>query len=215
VSYTQLFGQILDTINGSEDARLIIEAMVAGTSTPILSIGPGVIVGVNGSDKGVGALNADGLYVGGHGVIAQTLISSTSTSSTSSATIPFDDTIPQNTEGVEILSQAITPINANSTILITADVHLGSSAAAVPAIAALFVDSATNALAARSQFCSSLEGCSMTLRYAVAAVNTSSRTYKLRVGLGTGTVTICGDSGGRIFGGVSICSLTVQEVLPQ
>jgi hypothetical protein len=52
--------------------------------------------------------------------IAQELVSETGAVATGTTQIPIDDTIPQNTEGDQYLSLAITPTNALSTFKVRA-----------------------------------------------------------------------------------------------
>jgi hypothetical protein len=131
---------------------------------------------------------------------------------TGTTLIPLDDTIPQISEGTEIITRAITPANASNTLEITANVMLTSSVSAHVSMA-LFVDSTTDAIAAITQAVGNTSFVeSVTLRFRVAAGSTTARTYRLRVGPNSAaTVTINGQAGTRIFGGVAISSLTITE----
>jgi hypothetical protein len=65
-TYAEIDSQILDTTDTSEDGRMILRTMVAGTSTDIVTLGPGVQIGApTGGDKGAATLNATQLYVAG------------------------------------------------------------------------------------------------------------------------------------------------------
>src|SRR4029077_4212584 len=88
-----------------------------------------------------------GLMVGPGGVI-QTSYAEYTANSNLSAVIPIDDTIPQNTEGTEILAAAITPKFSSSRILVTFAGQWATSIV-VTMIAALFRDASASALAAR------------------------------------------------------------------
>lgn len=70
--YALLTATILDQNNGSEDARLTLYAMVAGTKTAIATYGPGVQFGApTGGDQGAGTLNmAAGLYLNGSAIVS-------------------------------------------------------------------------------------------------------------------------------------------------
>ena len=130
--------------------------------------------------------------------------------------IADDDTIPQIGEGKEILSLAVTPSNAASTLIIKGSGNLGHSAAQNQTVLALFVDATANALA--SSFGTS-ENANMTekveVEHIVSAGSTSARTYRLRFGPGSaGTCGINGSSGGRLHGGVLRTILEVWEILP-
>ena len=51
---------------------------------------------------------------GGGGILIQQVASVTTSFATHTTVMPADDTIPQNTEGAEILTRAITPTNASN-----------------------------------------------------------------------------------------------------
>jgi len=214
--YARIVADILDPTAGSEDAKLRIRTIVAGTLTDVLHIGPGVQIGApTGVDKGAGTLNAAaGLYIAGHGTVAQVVNDVEQLLVTSATTIPNDDTIPQNTEGVEVLSVAITPTNASSVLEIEVIVQLGASTT-INATAALFVDSTANALAAAGTRLDASWQATVAFIHRVSAASTSSRTYKVRVGLASGTVSLNGIAGVQRYGGVASSSITVREILPQ
>jgi hypothetical protein len=120
------------------------------------------------------------------GKLAQAVTASSVTSGSTTANIPFDDTIPQNTEGLEILTLAITPKNASSTLQITATVTV-SGGGLVSVAGALFVDSTANAIAANLNTVGGLGYfSSLTVVASISAGSTSARTYKLRIGNSTG-----------------------------
>lgn len=216
-TYARIIAEITDATAGSEDARLYLRTTIAGTLTTALLLEQGAQIGApTGGDKGVGTPNANGLYVGGHGTMAQSLTTSYATYTSTATAIPYDDTIPQITEGIEIMTQAITPVNASSTILIRVDLVYGVNAPGTSVNAALFVDATANAVkAASSSAAGGVNTATLSFEYSVSATNTSVRTYRLRVGPGSGTMYINGDSSARRFGGVSACTMTVQEILPQ
>ena len=148
--YGGIDAAILDPTNGSEDAVVRLRAIVNGSLTAPLTAGQGVQIGnPTGGDKGVGSLNsAAGVYIAGHGTIAQVVRDTDATYSTTTAQIPDDNTIPQQTEGTEIMSATITPTNAGSKIRIRASVMATHSVASNPCILSLFQDATSNAIAA-------------------------------------------------------------------
>ena len=78
---------------------------------------------------------------------------------------------------------------------------------------ALFQDTTANALAAETNlFYSTNWGGGITLIHYMAAGTTSSTTFKIRIGLTSGTTTLNGQGGTRLFGGTCSSSLTVTEV---
>lgn len=151
---------------------------------------------VNGNDKGV----------------LQVVSNSVSAVSTTTTAIPNDDTIPQIGEGVELLTQAITPKSEDSDLIIIADLNCHHDVGSGTVTIALFVGATADALTSRLIFAATQS--SGTLMIKIAAGSTTARTYRIRVsrGSGVGTVTINGTSGGRIHGGVALSNLLIMEV---
>lgn len=126
--------------------------------------------------------------------------------------IPYDDTIPQNTEGTEFMTQAITPKSATNILSIDVT-FFGAHTALTNYIMALFQDSGVNALSATNI---SAPGAGylqiITLRYSMVAGTTSSTTFKVRAGgSAAGTMAMNGDSGARRFGGVAASNIRIIE----
>lgn len=132
---------------------------------------------------------------------------------TGTTTIPLDDTIPQNTEGTEFMSQAITP-KSTTNILYIEVVFRCSISSAQDIIIALFQDSTANALAATSVYQATASGRSiLTLNYKMTAGTTSATTFKLRAGpQSSGTLTFNGTAATREFGAITKSSIRITEV---
>ena len=82
-------------------------------------------------------------------VVVQEVRKSTSAQSTlSSAQIPLDSSVPQRSEGVEVLSQSFTPKRTDTIIRIKALVVMEQTSTVLVGILAAFVSTADNALAA-------------------------------------------------------------------
>lgn len=116
----------------------------------------------------------------------------TSAATTSGTTvIPVDNTIPQITEGIEVMTQAITPTSATNLLVIEATALVGNSAGSNNAVIALFQDSTANALHATNQFQSQAAGdVNLALLHQMVAGTTSSTTFRIRIGYsGAGTTT--------------------------
>lgn len=145
-------------------------------------------------------------------LLKQEVRATSATWSTCSTAVPDDDTIPQNTEGDEILTQAFTPTDAASTIVIDVTIPYVYLGAAQIVTAALFVDTTASALSAGSCKGASGDVKNITFRYAVSAASTSARTYKLRVGPDTGSAYLNGDSSSRKLGGILEVSMKIKEV---
>ena len=67
----------------------------------------------------------------GFGKVVQVVHVQDGASATGTTTHPIDDTIPQNTEGDEYLTLAITPTNASNKLLIEVSIHNSHTAISV------------------------------------------------------------------------------------
>lgn len=220
VLYGAVDSIILDPTAGSEDSVVRLVSVVAGAAQAALQAANGVNIGAPaGGFKGAGALNAaSGIYVAGHGTIAQVVRATTTTYFSISTQIPLDDTVPTSSEGSEVMSISITPTNASSTLRLRIGLMTGTSAAGVPVCAGLYVDSTSAALAARSNggTPNNTQTDSWCFEHFVSAGTTSARTYKVRVGPGAaGTAYVNGDATSRLLGGAANCYIEVEEILPQ
>lgn len=132
--------------------------------------------------------------------------------STGTTVIPYDNTVPQNTEGDQVIDIALTPTSATNHLLIEATIHCSSSVANT-LIAALFQDSTAGALSAIAHYqATPTASVTLKLTHDMVAGTTSSTTFKVRVGgASAGTTTINGSSGGAIFGGVMGTNIKVTE----
>lgn len=132
---------------------------------------------------------------------------------TGTTTIPYDDTIPQNTEGDQYMTLAITPKATTNKLIIDVVVYVSNSSAG-QYTAALFQDSTAGALAIGDTYQSNAQGLSvLVFRHYMTAGTTSATTFKVRAGCNVaGTTTFNGSGGARKFGGVFSSSITITEV---
>lgn len=154
------------------------------------------------------------------GKVVQQIYSSSTAYTTGTTTIPFDDTIPQNTEGTEFLTATITPTNTNNILVIEVQAIVSANNN-VRVIGALFQDATANALNAvvwsNTGAVAGVRSGTIALRYQMAAGTTSSTTFRLRIG-GDAATTIYfnGDNNtsARVFGGVCVSSIMITELTP-
>jgi hypothetical protein len=149
------------------------------------------------------------------GAIVQPIFNPVSTSATGTTVLPFDNTIPQITEGVEFMTQAITPTSAANDLEISASTYLYNSAATNVTVA-LFQDATAGALAANAAPCNvaSGYGISLPITHRMRAGTTASTTFRIRGGGDiAGTTTFNGTSGVQKFGGVLNSFLSVVEIM--
>lgn len=199
---------VFKTISVSGQSDVVADS---GTDTLTLAAGTNVTITTDATTDTI-TIAASGT---GSGKLAQVVSASLTTVTTSATVIPFDDTIPQNTEGVEILTLAITPTNASSRLVISVNVPMAKTAADT-VIAALFQDTTANALAANS---ATVAGANFQViagfEHIMTAGTTSATTFKIRVGpANAGTVTVNGASSARKLGGVMKTTISIMEVLP-
>ena len=147
--------------------------------------------------------------------VVQTVRTQTGAVATGTTATPFDDTIPQITEGTEFMTATITPTDSAHELEI--DVIVMASVTGTPwIIVALHQDAIANALAVGTTFNNlSTAGGMISFRHRMAAGTTSATTFRVRIGFGpaaSGTITFNGQSGGRIFGGAMASSITVREL---
>jgi len=150
------------------------------------------------------------------GVVQRVEAAPYTTWATTTNQIPYDDTIPQNTEGTEYLTATITPTRSTNRLVIETVLPI-SSTGAVTVVAALFQDSAANALAATAVTPPTQDYMyNLVLRHEMAAGTTSATTFRIRAGRGgvTGSIVLNGSTAERKFGGTIACRLSVTEIEP-
>jgi len=147
------------------------------------------------------------------GSVVQVVNTTSVAMATGTTVIPNDDTIPQNDEGTEFLTLAITPTNASNKLKIEVT-GLWTSDAAGWLIVALFQDSTAGALAVSHDYDSVATAVvNHGLSHFMTAGTTSATTFKVRVGPhSSATVTMNGEDEGRRFGGVLGSSITITEI---
>lgn len=147
-------------------------------------------------------------------VIVQTVSATSASVVTGTAQIPNDDTIPQNTEGLEAITLAITPTNATNKLRIRAQINISTASSNDTKTAALFQDSTVNALHGVQGYSSVVgDGTSMFLEYEMVAGTTSPTTFKIRAASeGNVVVTLNGAGGTRRLGGILAHTIIIEEI---
>jgi len=135
------------------------------------------------------------------------------TSATLSTAIPFDDTIPQNTEGTQILSASITPSSTSNKVRVKFQAFGGNSAGIVSILAAMFRGATANAIAASAATTGGAGFATpSTLEIEDSPATTSATTYTVRVGPVSGSLGLNGFESARRFGGVARATLILEEI---
>jgi hypothetical protein len=152
------------------------------------------------------------------GSIVQRVISSTSTAQTITTTIPTDDTIPQITEGSQVLSATLTPTSLSNIISIEIHVEvLVDQAGRTGATSALFATGSSNAIISSY---SSLTGNStafiFSFREDFTPTSLSAITFSLRIGADPvtgGNIYInSASNGSRFLGGSRKSYIYLEEI---
>lgn len=148
------------------------------------------------------------------GKLLQIVHGSNASVSTTTTTLPNDNTKPQNTEGGEVVTVAITPANASNKLFITSNIQMTKTTGSHAGYIALFQDSTADALAgAWATNDTANNGNSHSLTHVMTAGTTSATTFKMRGGyVNAGTVTFNGESGGPKLNGTLFSTITIMEI---
>lgn len=133
---------------------------------------------------------------------------------TTTTVIPYDDSKPQNTEGKEFMTLAVTPTNVASKLKIDVVFNYSTSSGSTWGIAALYQDTTADALAAASLGPQTgTDPGQIVFTQWMTAGTTSATTFKVRGGPNAAsTMTFNGTGGNRRFGGVMASSITITEI---
>ena len=176
-----------------------------------VTIGGAAIYRAGGTDV---AIADGGTGVSSSNPLIQRVSTQTGAVATGTTQMPGDDTIPQNTEGDQYMTLAITPKNTNNILEITVNVFFCTNIAANGLMGvALFQDSTAGALAVTGTTVST-SGAPLcaTFTHKMTAGTVSATTFKVRIGgNAAGTTTFNGAGGGRLYGGVLASSIIIRE----
>lgn len=144
--------------------------------------------------------------------IQDVLVASSSALITCAGTIPFDNTVPQISEGTQILSGSFTPKSGSSSLEIVCEIT-GSLSTSNDVGLAFFRDAIASAIDVKWMW-SAAHSISMRLSTRYASPGTSSYTFQARMGGATGTFYVNGATGGtQIMGGQALATLRIREFL--
>ena len=154
--------------------------------------------------------------ISGTGKMIQSVYNQSNVHIDSTSHIPHDNTKPEKTEGVEVLTCNITPTSASNYLIIRANVEMTQwDTSNSSAVLALFKDDDTYAIAATPACVVAIsnEEIVAPLVYRMVAGTTSSIIFKVRAGRNFGTITINGDSfGGPVYGGTEWSTISIEEI---
>lgn len=148
------------------------------------------------------------------GKVAQTVFAANNNYLSTTATIPNNDSLPQNTQGLQVLTASITPRKTTNLIVVSFNIPLASDGGN-HLTAALFKDTDANALAASNVTSSNANYMlQATAEHRFVAGTTSAINFAVRVGPNGGTLYMNGQSVGRRYGGALAATLKITEIEP-
>lgn len=130
---------------------------------------------------------------------------------TSGATIPVDDTIPQITEGVEILTATITPQSSDSILRFTADVKACPPGGGFTVTLALHQADIADALAVSALQTAAIPT-PLYLNHEMIAATTSAVTFSIRIGANGAVFGVNGGRFASLYGGALASSFLIEEI---
>jgi hypothetical protein len=187
---------------------------------PITINGTGTVTGITagGLPDGCVATSdiADGAVVNSKvadGAVVQVVSSTVATVTAVSVAIPHDDTVPQSTEGFELLTATITPKSSTNKVLVQFSGFCASPNTGFSASHVLF--RGTTAINATSTTHSVANATTpVFIQHLDSPASGSAITYSVRVGPSLGTVNFAYNSNGgtRRYGGQASAVLTLTEI---
>jgi hypothetical protein len=149
------------------------------------------------------------------GKVVQSVNFQTGAYSSGVTSIPKDNTKPQNTEGDEYMTLAITPKATTNKLIIEIVVN-GTVSDGSEWVAALFQDAVVDALCASGNQSGTANAMNQSaFRFHMLAGTVALTTFKVRAGrILASTFNFNGNSGGQLFNGTDISSINITEVQP-
>lgn len=149
------------------------------------------------------------------GVIIDRAYAEYTTNANLTTVIPVDDTVPQNTEGTQVLSVSLTPKSTTSRIRLRFQGFFTVDTNGASCTAAVFSSASSSALRASVTSAPQIGYPSpVLLEHEYVPGTTSALTFSVRVGPQSGTLRLNGGTAARMFGGVAGATLIVEEIAP-
>lgn len=219
-AYASLTGYIVDPTSTSEDGALSVDTVVAGSNlTSRLMVAQGLFMaGATGGDPGPGGINATALQINGVaiGTGSKCFVGTYTSNTNLSAVIPYDDSIPQKTEGTQIISLNVVTTTATQRVKLSFCGFCTMDASG-EVVGAIFQGSASDAIQAAATrlgvntWPDPLSFEIPTVDVLIGSATTTA--FAVRVGPTTSNCRFNGTASARLFGGIAAATLeaTVYE----
>ena len=149
-------------------------------------------------------------YFGGpSGGVVKTTVATYASNADLTVVIPVDDSIPQITEGTQVISQPLALSSSSNKILIC---YSGMVASAARATMAMFRDSVSNSIGAQASGIIGAAYPQCISGWIFDSPAETNPTYTLRVGDSTGTCRCNGTTSGRYLGGAQLTTVVFMEI---
>lgn len=126
--------------------------------------------------------------------------------------VPHDNTIPQPSEGTQILSATLTSQSASNRVRVRFS-GFASASTSIPVVAFLSIDGGAAVQAVCAQINGNGQTQNISFEFEHVPGDTEAHTYSVRVGPGaSGTMRMNGNSANRLFGGAAASTLIVEEI---
>ena len=148
------------------------------------------------------------------GSVVQVVSAISGTPGSTTGAFPYDSTIPQNSEGTEFATIAITAAHASNKFHVSVFAQVSSNGNTGRVIVPLFIDSVANALACGATQVSNSGGMiTIAFDYIAAAGDTSEHTFKMRYGKGDASTAYVNRTGSDLDLGNKISSgMIIREI---
>ena len=146
------------------------------------------------------------------GLTVQVVNAQSSVSASTPTNIPYDNSVPTNTQGAQFLTLGITPSNINNQLIIEVLVNCTSNGASTQATVVLLDGASTLSCVSEGVNNDSNSLYSIPLQFKMTAGTLSTKTFNVRVGSTTGTLFFNRNATGDKFSTALISSITITEI---
>lgn len=214
-AYAAIGGQIVDPLAAGPRGSMIFYTAQSLSNIARFQLTKGLFsASASGGDMGEGTINvASGFFINGQPINSSTkcFIGTYTANTNLSAVIPYDDSIPQKTEGTQIISLNVVTTTATQRVQLTFNSFctMDSSGEVVGAIFQGSASDAIQAAAVRLGVNTWPDPTSFVIPSVDVLIGSATTTaFAVRVGPTTGNCRFNGTASARLFGGIAAATLT-------